>query len=190
MRTYQALILSAPLCLGCRSAAQAPAGEAPALSEMHEPAAPLEAHTWLRQLVGEWDVVGEADMGPDIQPMLMESVESVRPLGELWVLAEMKSADFGAVMTLGYDPKRACYVGTWVDSMQPVLWHYTGRLEEDGRALVLEAEGPDMEHPERTRLYRDTIRIVSPDHRQLTSAMRLEDGTWKDFMKADYRRRK
>lgn len=193
MRTYQALILSATLCLGCRSAAQTPAAEAPAPSGMHAPAAPLEAHAWLGQLVGEWDVVAVAEMDPEIEPMRMESVESVSWLGELWVIGASKGESFGepfgSILTLGYDPRRGAYVGTWIDTMMPVLWNYSGRLEENGTALVLEAEGPNMEDPDSTMLYRDTIRIVSPDHKQLTSAMRLEDGTWKDFMKADYRRR-
>lgn len=203
MNSLHALLLSTAFCASCATANEPPpsprstppstatAAAAPAQEAgMHEPAKPLEAHAWLDQLVGEWDVVGVADQGPDIQPAQMESTESVRKLGDLWVLAEMKSDMFGPLMTLGYDPKRACYVGTWVDSMQPVLWHYTGRLEENGRALVLEAEGPHMSDPDLTTQYRDTIRIKSPDHKHLTSSMRNEDGTWVDFMTADYKRRK
>jgi surface antigen len=206
MKARPELLLLAVLCSACAamnepppsprstSASTTPAAAAGSQEEapagMPQPAAPLEAHAWLEQLVGEWDVVAVADQGPDVQPMQMESTESVRSLGGLWVLAEMKNADFGAMMTLGYDPKRACYVGTWVDSMQPVLWQYTGRIEEDGRALVLEAEGPSMMDPERTTQYRDTIRIKSPDHKHLTSALKNEDGTWTEFMTADYKRRK
>ena len=37
---------------------------------------------------------------------------------------------------------------------------------------------------------RDTLRILDPDHVQLTSAMKNDDGTWTEFMSADYRRRK
>jgi hypothetical protein len=200
MHVLPALLLSAAFCAGCvtndppPSPRSTPPPAAPASqgspSEIHQAAEPLQAHAWLDQLVGEWDVVGVAEQGPDIQPAQMESTESVRKLGELWVLSEMKSDDFGAMMTLGYDPKLACYVGTWVDSMQPTLWHYTGHLEENGHALVLEAEGPHMSDPDLTMRYRDTIRIQSPDHKHLTSATQNEDGTWTDFMTADYKRRK
>ena len=38
--------------------------------------------------------------------------------------------------------------------------------------------------------FKDVIQMVSDDHRVLTSHVQSEDGTWKQFMRADYRRTK
>ena len=40
-----------------------------------------------------------------------------------------------------------------------------------------------------TARYRDTITLVSPDERTLTSASLQPDGSWKQFMQATYRRK-
>jgi hypothetical protein len=41
---------------------------------------------------------------------------------------------------------------------------------------------------EGTATYRDITEFKSDDHRIFRSAMQGEDGQWKEFMKADYRR--
>jgi hypothetical protein len=46
-----------------------------------------------------------------------------------------------AVWTVGYDPQKKKYVGTWVDSVTPYLWTYEGSLDASGRILTLETEG-------------------------------------------------
>lgn len=200
MNTFHALLLSTALCLGCRSAAEPAPASAPRpapepqsapqdQAEMPAPTPASAEHVWLGQLVGEWDVKAEAQMGPGLDPMTFEYHTSARWIGGLWVVLETQSAEFHSLMTLGHDESRGGYTGTWVDSMMPTLWVYSGRIEEDGKALVLEAEGPHPEDPSRRMQGRDTLRILDPDHVQLTSAMKNDDGTWTEFMKADYRRR-
>jgi uncharacterized protein DUF1579 len=45
-------------------------------------------------------------------------------------------------MTLGYDPEKKQYVGTWVGSMMSYLWVYDGSLDAEEKVLTLNAEGP------------------------------------------------
>ncbi|TAH35599.1 MAG: DUF1579 domain-containing protein [Planctomycetota bacterium] len=153
-----------------------------------------DQHKWLAQLVGEWTATSEATMAPGTEPMRMESTESVRSIGGLWILAEGSATFFGApftsIMTLGYDPQKKAFVGSWIDSMQTHLWTYTGKLDDAGKVLTLEAEGPAFDDPTRTAKYRDAIELKSPDHKVLTSSVQMEDGTWTTFLKADYRRKK
>lgn len=158
----------------------------------HEAAAATAEHEWLQQLVGTWKVDTEASMGPDQPPMKFESTESVRSLGGLWVLAEgsanMDGTRFSSVMTVGYDPAKQHFVGSWVDTMQTHLWTYRGSLDEARTKLTLEAEGPSFNDPNTLTTYRDVVEIVDANHKRLTSSVRNPDGTWVQFMEATYER--
>jgi hypothetical protein len=157
-------------------------------------AKPQKEHEWLEQLVGEWASEAEATMEPGQPPSKFKGSESVRSLGGLWVVAEgqaeMPDGGVGTmIMPIGYDPERKRYVGTWVGSMMSHLWVYDGALDASGRVLTLDARGPDAFVEGRTATFQDVIEIVSADHRVLRSRMLGDDGTWREFMTAHYRRR-
>ncbi len=119
----------------------------------------------------------------------------MRSLGGLWILAEGQGEMPGGgratmMMTLGYDPQKSRYVGTWVGSMMTHLWVYDGSLDAAGRMLALDAEGPSMAGDGKMAHYRDVIEFKSDDHRVLTSHVRGQDGTWQAFMTAHYRRKR
>ena len=162
------------------------------------PAEPQKEHQWLQQLVGEWTSEAEMVMGPDKPTMKSQGTESVRSLGGLWTVAEGQGEMPGGgtatmILTLGYDPQKKRFVGTWVGSMMTHLWVYDGWLDESGKVLTLEADGPKMgpEGPaEGTAKYRDVIELKSDDHRVLTSHTLGDDGQWNHFMTAHYRRKK
>ena len=153
---------------------------------------PQKEHRWLDQLLGEWTVTSDM-MDPasgDVSPW----IERVRSLHGLWVVAEGEGEMPGGgaattIMTLGYDPRRQCYVGTWIGSMMTHMWVYEGHLDSAGKVLTLDCEGQDFEQPERMARYQDIITMKSPDHRLLTARMLAADGTWKQIMQAEYRRR-
>ena len=158
-------------------------------------AEPQEEHKWLHKLVGEWDMEAESAMAPGEPPMKTTGTESVRSLGGLWIVAEgegeMPGGGIGtSVMTLGYDPQKERYVGTWVGSMMTHLWVYDGSLDAGKKVLTLNSEGPGMSGDGALAKYRDVIELKSDDHRVLTSHVQGEDGSWQSFMTAHYRRRK
>ncbi len=134
---------------------------------------PQQEHQWLQKLVGEWTYETEAAMGADQTPMMSAGTESVRSLGGLWVMAEGQGempdgSPATTVMTLGYDPAKKKFVGTFVGSMMTHLWVYEGELDEGRKVLTLDAEGPSFTDPNKTAKYKDTIEIKSDDHRVLT----------------------
>jgi len=156
---------------------------------------PQQEHQWLHKLVGEWTYESEAAMEPGKPPEKCGGTESVRSLGGLWILAEGQGEMPGAgiatmIMTLGYDPQRKRYVGTWIGSMMTHLWVYDGALDQAERVLTLESDGPSMAGDGRMAKYRDVIELKSDDHRVLTSHLLGDDGTWTQFMTASYRRKK
>jgi hypothetical protein len=158
-------------------------------------AEPQREHEWLQKLVGEWTFEGEATMTPGQPPEKFQGTESVRSLGGLWILAEGNSAMPGAgevttVMTLGYDPQRKRFVGTFIASMMTHLWLYNGGLDAAEKILTLQTEGPDMSAEGKMTRAKDVIEFKSDDHRVLTSQILSEEGKWQEVMRVHYRRRK
>jgi Protein of unknown function (DUF1579) len=157
-------------------------------------AEPRKEHQWLHKLVGEWTYEIEPSAEPGKPSEKWTGTESVRSIGGLWVLAEGQGQMPGGgsatmVTTLGFDPQRGRYVGTWIGSMMTFLWVYDGELDAAERVLTLNADGPDMSTEGKMAKYKDVIELVSDDHRVLTSHMLGDDGQWHQFMRADYRRK-
>ena len=155
---------------------------------------PQKEHQWLQKLVGEWTYEGEATAEPGKPTERFTGTESVRSLGGLWVLAEgtgdMPGFGWTTLMTLGYDPRKKSYVGTFVSSMETYLWVYDGALDAAERVLTLDTEGPSVAAEGQMAKYRDVIEFKSDDQRALTSHMLGDDGNWHTFMTSSYRRKK
>ena len=157
-----------------------------------ENAKPEKEHLWLKKFIGQWTYENEAMCGPDQPPMKSTGSETVRAIGDLWIVGEgtgkMPDGDPATMLiTVGYDPGKKKFVGTWLGSMMPMLWVYDGVLE--GNKLSLHAVGPKFTG-EGTTDYIDAIEFLSDDHRVLTSSMKGDDGKWTQFMTAHYRRSK
>jgi hypothetical protein len=155
---------------------------------------PEQEHRWLDKLVGEWTSEMECSMGPDQPPTTSRGTESVRSLGGLWTIGEgmgemPEGGTMKSVMTLGFDPKAGRFVGTFIASVMTHLWIYSGSLDEAGKVLALDAEGPSFTG-EGTAKYQDRIEFVDDDHRILTSQALGDDGEWHRFMTVHYRRKK
>lgn len=153
----------------------------------------LEQHRWLLQLVGTWSMEGEGDMGPDQPPFKSSGTETVRALGELWIVGEgtgcMPDGGAGHMrLTLGYDPAQQAFVGSWVGSMMTHMWVYKGQLDAAKKVLTLDTEGPSMTGDNKTVRYQDVITLVDANTRTLHSQTLDDQGQWQRFMTATYRR--
>jgi hypothetical protein len=160
-------------------------------TDQMEAAQPQKEHEWLQKLVGDWR--SEAEMpGQDGTSQKHEGTTTFRSLGGLWIVGEGHGETPGgtdsSVMTLGYDPGQRCYVGTFISGMMTHLWQYrNGRVE--GNRLTLEAEGPRFDGSGGMTLYKDSITFEDDDHHVLTSEVRGDDGSWQQFMRAEYYRK-
>jgi Protein of unknown function (DUF1579) len=152
-------------------------------------------HAWLRRLVGEWTFEMVSFDGAPLPADKLGGVESVRALGDIWVIAEGRGqmpdgTPTQTQMLLGYDPAQRAFVGTWIGSMMNHLWIYrAGELDATQRILTLYAEGPSFDGtPGKLAQYRDVIEFVDADERLLHGNVQGADGQWTRFMTARYRR--
>jgi hypothetical protein len=158
-------------------------------------AEPREEHRWLERLVGEWTFEMEAIGQSGEPPHKDAGMESVRSLGGVWVVCEghgqmPDGSPATSIVTLGYDPAKERFVGTFVGSMMTHLWLYDGELDPAGNVLTLNTEGPSFTDEGKMAKYCDTIELRSDDHRVMTSSVQNADGSWTQFVTSHYRRTK
>ena len=159
-----------------------------------EAQAPQKEHAVLQNFVGEWESESEASM-PGMPAIKCKGTMSGKMLGSFWMVSDVKGEMPGgmkmsALYTLGYDPEKKKYIGTWIDSAISHMWTYSGTLDETGKKITLEAEGPNFMEPGKLSKYRDIYEFKSKDHMTLTSEMQGADGKWSPFMKGNIRRKK
>ena len=155
---------------------------------------PQKEHQWLSRMAGEWTLEGEAMMGPDKPPQKFGGTESGRSIGGVWVIVEGEGTmpDGGtstSFMTLGYDPQKQRFVGSFMGSMMTNLWIYEGTLDADGRVLTLDTEGPSMSGDGSISKSKDSIEFKSDDERVMTSQAQMADGSWVQLMSMTSRRK-
>ena len=153
---------------------------------------PHAEHAWLNDLIGNWEFSHLCDMGPGQPPTTATGRVTVRTLGGLWFLMDGSGTDpeggsWTWLCTLGFDPERKRYVGTFVASMMTHLWIYEGKLDDSGKSLVLDVEGPRFDGTGMTK-YQDIYEIVDHDHWILRSRILGDDGAWHQFMEGHHRR--
>ncbi len=157
-------------------------------------AKPEPEHQWLQQFAGTWECTNNAPANGDQPAMQCQGTMKSAMVGELWVINEIQGDMGGAMMkgiqTIGYDPVKKKYVGTWIDSMMNHMWRYEGTVDESGKKLTLEAEGPNFLAPGKTALFRDAYEFKSPDHIVSTSSMKTEEGQWVTFMTGNCKKQK
>jgi hypothetical protein len=119
---------------------------------------------------------------------------TARMLGGFWVVGEGKTEmmgfSFSNILTLGYDPEKKKYVGTWVDSMTSYMWKYEGTLDDTGKVLTLNTEGPCPMAPGKISKFKEVIEFKNKDHYTFASSIQGDDGKWTTFVTIDSKRKK
>lgn len=109
------------------------------------PMKPNEEHSRLMADVGVWDA--EISMVTPDGKTASTGVEKVEKLGELWTVSNFKYEFMGVPVqghgTMGYDPEKKKYVGTWVESGSPYFSTLEGEYDEEKKAIVYKMQGKD-----------------------------------------------
>lgn len=161
-----------------------------------ENVAATEQHKWLQQLVGEWTIESSMKL-PDGSDAASTGTEKVLALGDLWIIAKMRSGmpgggEMDGRFQIGYNVGKSTFNGTFIANMMDFMWVYdSGELSADKKTLTLNCIGPDMSPgaaPGSTANYRDVIELTDNDHRVLRSFGEFKDAGWVQFMEARYTR--
>lgn len=142
-----------------------------------------DEHRWLQRLVGTW----RAESGGDDGAIWNEMIE---PVGEVFVQADAAGnmpdgSPWRTLLTIGFDPQRGKFVGSFAGSMMTNLWVYEGELDDSGQTLTLNTEGPEWHNGQMTR-FKDIIEWEGDDRRVFRSEMQNEDGSWEEIMRTVY----
>ncbi|MHB1001487.1 MAG: DUF1579 domain-containing protein [Armatimonadota bacterium] len=152
---------------------------------------PQSEHQWLQKFVGEWTFEGEVEMEPGKPVEKFNGTESVRSIGGIWIVGEGKidvpgDTPMTMITTIGYDPQKKRFVGSFIMSMTTYLWVYDGELDANEKVLTLNSEGP-VSNGKITKS-KDITEFIDNDHRVLRSQILGEDGQWHEVMKSSYQR--
>ena len=165
---------------------------AAALQQDYKAPQPQKEHLWLKQLVGEWDSECEMFMEEGKPAEKSKGTESGKMLGDFWAVMKNKGQfqgkEFVGVFTLGFDPEKKSFIGTWYDNMSSYMWQYTGKIDSAGKTLTLESEGPCPGHGGKIMKVREILEIKTPEHKVFTSMVE-KDGKWVKGMVINYRKR-
>ena len=108
---------------------------------------PTAEHGLLMEMVGTWNVDCSYFMGPG-EPMRTQAQETIEPVGGFWTVSLFESlfmgAPFAGRATMGYDPQKGKWVGTWIDSMMPHMFVMEGDMDPETHVLTMHCEGPSM----------------------------------------------
>ena len=169
------------------------AQDAVQMPQMPEMPKPQKEHEWLQQLTGEWENECEVNM-PGMSVMKMKSTETARLLGGFWLVAEGKGDMMGTpmqtILTLGYDPEKNKYIGTWVDSVSNYMWKYEGVMDAGGKTLTLSTEGPCPMRGNKIMKFREVLELKSPNQKTFTSSLQEDDGKWTTMVTINSQRKR
>lgn len=149
--------------------------------------------SWLRRLIGTWTFELATADDSDHPGFTATGTEMVRAVGDVWVAIENQGAGGSgdashSVTLLGYESEADRFTGAVAGTAVPKLFVYEGRLDDDGRSLMLETSGPAMTNGREVDRYRDVIHIEDENARTTSSQVLGEDGAWREFMSARFRR--
>ncbi len=154
---------------------------------------PTPEHEWLMQLIGAWTYENVCDGGPGEPEIRSTGSEVVSKFGDLWVQGLMEGEMPGcgmmqAIMTLGFDPAKGKFIGTWIGSIMASMFVYEGELDAARRTLTLDTTGPSFTDPAQMANYQDIVTLRDDGARELRSQFQQDDGSWCEFMRAVYTR--
>ncbi len=110
---------------------------------------PTQEHSIVTQAAGVYEGTISMWMPGVDAPMESPCTETVTAIGELWTTTHFEMEYMGMAFigssSLGYDPAKKKFVGTWIDSVTPSLTLSEGVWDAEKKAIVMDYETFDPE---------------------------------------------
>src|SRR5262245_34529610 len=121
------------------------AGQEKGQDKGHQGMGPSKEHGMLKEMEGNWDVEMKFQM-PGADEQTAKGTETVVLVGELWAVFDVKFDDMMGGKwqghgTLGFDPVKKKYVGSFVHSASPFLSIGEGTPNEGGKSVTMNWDG-------------------------------------------------
>ena len=158
-----------------------------------QPPSPGPEHKIISKLIGKWEVKQHFRMTPE-QPFMESHGTDISRSGPggLWLVSDYTAEFIGQKFvghgTLGYDPIKKKYVGTWIDSMSTGLNVYEGTHDEKTNTINYTHRATDPQTG-KEMTYRSKIVIADNDHYTMSMYMKAPDGREFESLRLDYSRK-
>ena len=155
-----------------------------------EAGTPGEAHEFLKQQLGSWEVKMRYTPAPGAEPMTGRGqARREMVLGGRFMHTTYKGEFMGdSFMGLGYDGYdniKKKYVGVWMDSMSTMIYQFEGDLDESGKVLTSYGEYVDP-LTGATKKNKIELTIHSLSMQSFVSYDLNEEGEWVKTMEIMY----
>ncbi len=138
---------------------------------------------------GTWQATLSMHRGADQAVEQIIGVETNTMIGDLWSIGKLElpgaEAPYVGFATLGYDPSKEKYVGTWVDSLSPQILEMHGNYDDKSSTLTLFyttlGKNGELEERKNVMVYEDE------NTRDYDSYLK-EGDEWKLYMEIYYER--
>jgi hypothetical protein len=155
---------------------------------------PTKEHEGLKEGAGTWNWVGKFRMAPDRPEVEVKGVETCTMLGGFWLVFDIKTDNFMGMPwhghgTLGYDPGKKKYLGTFIDSMSSDRMLGEGTMDAAGKVLTMIWEGKDHETGKVAKM-RETYETKDKDNAFMTMYKTGADGKEEVAFTITYTRKK
>jgi hypothetical protein len=157
--------------------------------------APTKEHQNMAREVGVWDATSKIFPTPDAEAMESKGVETVKMLGQFWLVAdfegEFAGMPFQGKSQVTFDSLKKKYIGTWIDSVSAVLLTMEGDYDVEKHELTMMMEGIDAMTGQPGK-WKTVTRYESEDAKtfEMYAPVEGEDGEWWKMMEIKYTRRK
>jgi hypothetical protein len=156
-------------------------------------AQPTPQHELLKKDVGTWDATMRMWFTPNAEPLVSNGIENNKLLdGGLWLIShyEGKIADtrFVGCGTVGFDPVKQKYVGTWIDNVTSSLSVMEGDYDQATNTLTMISRRRDP-HTGQSQTTKSTLQYVDNDTRIFEFLVPDADGKYWKMLEIKYVRR-
>lgn len=141
---------------------------AAAMQQYMESMEPGKPHSWLAQLVGDWDVTSKIVWDPAAPPMTSQASASYEMvLGNRFLKqnfnGNMMGMPFEGIGYTGFDKAGKMFTGVWMDSFGTGTASMRGSMSPDGSTLTMFGEMDEVMTGEYRKPVKFVIRIVDED---------------------------